>query len=847
MTEVEYVIANFAEKFESFRGKRIVLHGSRNYAEAIITNFMNSFQFVGIMTLDETDCDYFFGLKVLKEEDISALNIDLIILTERVKYAVEAFHAVRRICRKNHIALYNMYGLDEFLLHYEAETAAQLTLEQAKMLCSSYDVISFEVMDTVLYSSIFYESITARKIFCDLIRYLREQHKEIRFSLRKSFPADIQIKSLEKFALLCNKECELIYRDGEDLSFRKLKESNPEKKILYFGHGLVNEFILPRCYGIDTCRFVNVQNLDCMVPRKRVTKQRNFFLVNSKRSIKERIMLKKLISFDVFDTLLVRKTLYPQDVFYLVEKKAKVSGYDIKGYVSARINAEGHLPFCSIDQIYAWLGDCLNWNDELTYKMHALELETEQELLVPRAEVVELLRFAKEAGKQVILTSDMYIPEKDLSRILLEKGITGYEKLLVSCDVRKSKQTGLYEELFHFCSDPGKILHIGDNPVADGTECTALGIDSILIPSVLEMASFRGWEDSIRIASNLMERCLLGLVFSIIFRNPFQNPNLTELPVEKQIQRFGISVFATLVIGHMTWLIQKLRNNIFDGVLFFARDGWLSYNIYRRIQENLSLPKPIYFYANRHAAFLCCADTPQETEHVVAEVVKMTGLTAAEIMENVYQITKKDILPYKEQECVSDYIERHMDLIQKNAENARRGYTLYSRKCGMVADGTFAVVDGFAVGNTQNYLSRFLPFHMKGFYFGRYSAAPLNGGTEYYLQGNNVLLLQRFIELETFLSSPQPSQSGMSEKGVPFFHEERRSVEELRAVNSVFKMVHSFALEFLKLFYLEEQSISSQLIETIYASEDYYEAPFNLYDDWAGVPIKKREDEEKVE
>ena len=48
MTEVEYVIANFSERFANFRDKRIVLHGSRNYAEAIIDNYANSFNFIGI-------------------------------------------------------------------------------------------------------------------------------------------------------------------------------------------------------------------------------------------------------------------------------------------------------------------------------------------------------------------------------------------------------------------------------------------------------------------------------------------------------------------------------------------------------------------------------------------------------------------------------------------------------------------------------------------------------------------------------------------------------------------------------------------------------------------------------
>ena len=51
MTELEYVIAGFSDRFASFHDKRIVLHGSRNYAEAIIENFADSFNFVGILSL----------------------------------------------------------------------------------------------------------------------------------------------------------------------------------------------------------------------------------------------------------------------------------------------------------------------------------------------------------------------------------------------------------------------------------------------------------------------------------------------------------------------------------------------------------------------------------------------------------------------------------------------------------------------------------------------------------------------------------------------------------------------------------------------------------------------------
>lgn len=844
MTELEYVITNFAQWFAGFREKRIVLHGSRNYAEAIIDNFAKSFNFIGIMSLDPLEGGYFHGLKVLHEADLSALQADLVILTERVKYEVAAFHFICTFCRKNHIAVYNMYGLDEVKVHLEFENAGHLTLADTKMLCKPYDIIAFEVVDTLTSCSYDRSALRLRKLFYDLIVFLYEQGKEIRFSIRKSFPVDTQIELLNKFKLLHDRERQLIYRYGEDLSFRKLKETNPGKKILYFGSGLANEFILPRYYGIDTYRFVDIYNFDCLVPGTRKPKKQYPFSPDFKLKIEQKISEKEWVSFDVFDTLIMRKTLFPRDVFLLTEQKALTAGYDAGNFALARIRAEEEQPFCDISLIYTWLQDYYGWSDAVRDAVKALEMTVESEVLTSRTEVAEVFNFAKRLGKHIVLVSDMYLPEALLRNILVQNGISGYEKILVSCDVKKSKQTGLYSELLCLCGNPGKIVHIGDNPVSDGVACEACGIESILIPSVLEMAKSRGWENCIYTASNLLERSLLGLIICNIFRDPFQNPNLMEWPVEEKTERFGISVVASLAIGHMTWLIQKLRGNKFNGVLFFARDGWLSWHIYQRIRESLPLPLAVYYYANRHSAFLCCADSEQEVEHLV-ESAKKSGMTASELLKNIYCISGIDMYPYEENGTISDYIRKLTEQIRQQAIKMRKGFMRYSEKNGIFSEGSYAVVDGFASGHTQMYLSKVLPFGMKGFYIGKNSAPSLDDSIEYYLKNGNSLLLQRFIELETFFTSPEPSQSHMSEEGNPVFLEERRDVQELCEVTAVLKQAEEIACEFFALFYQKGQHVSSRLIEEIYAAEDYYAAKYTLYDDWFGVPIGKREDVEK--
>jgi predicted HAD superfamily hydrolase len=843
MTEIEYVIANFAERLAVLKGKRIVLHGSRNYAEAIIDNFKDSFNFIGVMSMDSLDGENFHGLKVLHDEDLFALHIDAIILTERVKYAVEAFNSIRRICRKNNIAIYNMYGLDEFSVHYEAENTNQLTLEHAKQLCEPYDIIAFEVMDTLFFSSIFAANMAPRKILYDLIAQMREKGKVIRYSLRKSFPTDIQVDALKKFGLLLDENNEIVYRVGEDLSFRQMKENNLGKRILYFGNGLANEFILPRCYGIDTFRFVGIHNHGLLLSEEKNTENVVYFEPDWKQKIENQIIEKTLVSFDIFDTLLVRKTLYPHDVFYLVEQRALHAGYNVNNFVSARIQAEEEQPLCNIDMIYSWLKEYYEWDDEVTRKIREIELKTEQEVLIPRTEIVNLLHFAQKAGKQIVLTSDMYLPETILKKILEEKGISGYEKLFVSCEVKRAKHTGLYKELLKICSEPSKILHIGDNPVADGSDCKALGITAALIPSALDMALNRGWGDAVQTASNLLERSLLGLIISNIFQDPFQQPDLKKYPVEARSRRFGNSVIGPLASGYLTWLIQKLREESFHGVLFLARDGWLFYNIYRKSLRKLGLPLPIYYYANRRSAFLGCADSEHECGNIL-ELRNFYGASITDTIKNVYQIPTHEILPYLKDDGASDYIEKHMELIKNKAEETRKGYLQYSKKCGMVSGNRYAVCDFIAMGNTQHYLSKVLPFSLQGYYFAKYSSASVNTDKiEYYLQNKASVLLKGYVErLEPFITSMEPSQNCITSKGLPVFAEEYRNSQELQDIATVLKTAEVFSVEFFETFYQEGQVISSSLIEAIYAAEDYYITQHTVYDDWLGVPINKRKD-----
>ena len=155
--------------------------------------------------------------------------------------------------------------------------------------------------------------------------------------------------------------------------------------------------------------------------------------------------------------------------------------------------------------------------------------------------------------------------------------------------------------------------------------------------------------------------------------------------------------------------------------------------------------------------FLTCADQIQECAKIV-DAGYLWGIDAAEALKSVYMVPQEEILPREADESVLDFVKRHMKWICKNAEDSRKGYSVYSKKCGLLPNCSYAVYDFISVGHTQDYLARILPFKLHGLYSWNYtSAQPLDDKIEYYLQENNAILLQSFVErLEPFFSSLEP-------------------------------------------------------------------------------------------
>nr|MCR5372627.1 hypothetical protein [Solobacterium sp.] len=552
LTEPEYVLAHFNEHFQAYCGKRILLHGTREYTAQIIARYDPAYCFLGAMTLEAYNEAEFCGKPIVVKEDLFRLKPDLIILTERVKYADAAYRDIEQICSTVGIRVMNMYGLDERELRESYGRRMFLSWNDIRKTLQDADVVCFELVDTFFRQ----ESGHLKEADPWILHLYRKADacgKTVLFSLRKSFDQTEQVEALVRAGMYSRETVQehVIERKGEDLSFRRLVETYPGKKIIYFGTGLVNEYILPRCYGIEAFYSGPERSsyhawYHTLLEQAPIVEEPQ---ENRLNGLKRMIEDHDVISFDIFDTLLMRRTLVPSDVFVLMKSEQA----EDTALIDERREIEHTDYHLTLDEIYDELKrrhpDAEARIDDLKER----ELRTERRVIRKRRPVAELLVYAAEAGKTVILVSDMYLTEKQLRDILNDTGIIGYERIFVSCAYRKLKTEGLFLDVQK--AYPGRrILHIGDNEQADILPARQAGLDAFALPSCLSLAAACGYDDAV-LSAEPEDRNMLGLVISTAFEDPFRPLEFHRLPDAERLKRFGVMACAPVLIGYLGFLV----------------------------------------------------------------------------------------------------------------------------------------------------------------------------------------------------------------------------------------------------------------------------------------------------
>lgn len=160
MTEKNYRISIFNEKFERFREKRIVLYGIGNNTQAILKHYGTEYNFIGVTT-ENAKGVYWNGYRVLTEREIIELQTDIIIIAAQIASAEVVYNRVLQFCVQNNILLFDMYGNDAILVHQDVTKQQAFyyrkSIDEFMQLAENYDVISFDLLDTFLMRGFYSE------------------------------------------------------------------------------------------------------------------------------------------------------------------------------------------------------------------------------------------------------------------------------------------------------------------------------------------------------------------------------------------------------------------------------------------------------------------------------------------------------------------------------------------------------------------------------------------------------------------------------------------------------------------------------------------------------------------
>lgn len=387
------------------------------------------------------------------------------------------------------------------------------------------------------------------------------------------------------------------------------------------------------------------------------------------------------ISFDVFDTLLLRPLWEPADLYKIEEEEfeaafpgfAKLRSVSESGCRKQKKMAHRGSEDVSIDEIYAYMSERYGIDARQAEALKLRELRLEESLCFARRSGLELYELALRAGKKIICISDMYLGEEFVLRLLKKCGYEQIDKIFVSSKYGKLKATGrLYAEVCAKLNTfAANILHIGDNFEADMKRAAASGLQALHLPKAVDVFTNRissiytgdsfkdiywgksGLFDSRCVIKQLPLRCLYAVVADKMFDQPFR-PFDKASTYNADPYYMGYMAMGMHLFGIAKWIYDVSLREGYETVHFFARDGYVVKQIFDRISAMMAqrAGKKIgstYFCASRRA-LMPYAIRKSTDIYKLADMVDCTQQTPEDMLERIApvcrELTEADVAEY---------------------------------------------------------------------------------------------------------------------------------------------------------------------------------------------------------
>ncbi|MCB2106633.1 MAG: hypothetical protein KDE14_02980 [Rhodobacteraceae bacterium] len=301
----------------------------------------------------------------------------------------------------------------------------------------------------------------------------------------------------------------------------------------------------------------------------------------------------KVLSVDIFDTLLWRRVPEPKDIFPLLAGHLRTEGV-LAPHVSrvefaflretaeqaarARRQAATGSREITLADIYAEIPDFVFSVRESVAARAQREEAFERASMCLDSELAALMTLAAESGVGVILVSDTYFSAAALRAMLESAGFTAWDavsKLYVSNEAGRPKWRDLFDTvLTDQAVKPEDMIHIGDNVDADVTPCRMRGIPFLHYDKWAFAPRAKGheWPQEREPRATALEsggdHGLTGLRSRIAHRPP---ANLD--PSLHPYWSYGAAVLAPVFAAFARWIVLVCRDESIGCLYGIMREG----------------------------------------------------------------------------------------------------------------------------------------------------------------------------------------------------------------------------------------------------------------------------------
>ena len=525
--------------------------------------------------------------------------------------------------------------------------------------------------------------------------------------------------------------------------------------------------------------------------------------------VKERIVAAaasaRIVSFDIFDTLLLRPWYSPENTFdHLQEHIARRWGLEnfkqLRKQAEQLARQEHPGKDVNIAQIYEAFQRVAGCSPTQAQALLEQECEHENTSLFPNPEVCAAARLLAQQGKRLVLVSDMYLPADFLESLLARHGLDFFAQLYVSnsCHARKDNATMWKMLPEREGVEPQHWLHVGDNEHSDIQRPLDLGYPhpAHTMRAADQFMLFNEEASVWMQPQHWQEGLQLGLMANRLFV-----PGLAQQPVDidcgqrsvliNSLHDFGYVVMGPALSVFMAWLLQRAETDGIEKLLYASREGHLLVQAHQAVEQHRSAlgqrtAEGAYFLCSRPATGLAAAVRAENMALLLqahftgsfADLLRqrfcVQDLTAFTERWGEKAMQQPGRLP-EDSARFTQLLNDSFDLLQPLAAAAAQRYQGYAQD--IMQGKRCALVDIGYAASIQKLLSEFVDGLAGGYYFVTTEKADAVSEKGQFAQGcfgqsinpfhSDIPLYQYALLLEAILTAPHGQLQGFDEQGQP--------------------------------------------------------------------------------